>query len=252
LGKTYKLSINTIKKILDNTSNFNYPIIKPGKVVLGIDATFMGSVGVVLFRGAIKGVNLLWRFIETENHETYIKGIDELKQQGWQILGIVCDGKNLPLGEKLNLPVQMCHFHQQQIVRRYLTLRPRREASKQLKQISNLLPKTTEEKFNLLLDAWYLRWAEFLKEKTNVSGTTKWFYTHKRIRSAYRSLRTNLPFLFTFEHQRKLGIKFPNTNNSVEGFFSNLKKKVNLHQGLRLDRKLTLIHQIIAKKAPEI
>jgi hypothetical protein len=252
IRKAHKLSINTIKKHLDSVSDFSYPNVSPGSVVLGIDATFMGVVGIALFRGSIKGVNLLWRFIEEENHDVYIKGILELKQNGWIIKGIVCDGKNLGLGEKLNLPVQMCHFHQMQIVRRYLTLNPRLDASRQLKRLSDLLPKLTEQKFTLLLDTWYQRWGEFLKEKTKIEGTRRYFYTHKRIRSAYFSLRNNLPFLFTFEHQRKLGINYPNTNNSVEGYFSDLKKKVNLHQGLRLDRKLKLIHQLLAKKAPEI
>jgi len=252
ISKAHHLSINTIKKHLDSVYDFSFPNIKPAGVVLGIDATFMGPIGIVLFRGSIKGVNLLWRFIEEENHDVYIKGIKELQQKGWNIKGLVCDGKNLPLGEKLNLPVQMCHFHQMQIVRRYLTLNPRLDASKHLKRLSDLLPKLTEQKFTLLLDAWYQRWGEFLKERTRIEGTHRYFYTHKRIRSAYFSLRNNLPFLFTFEHKRKLGIKYPNTNNSVEGYFSDLKKKVNLHQGLRLDRKLKLIHQLLAKKAPEI
>lgn len=211
----------------------------------------MGQIGIVLFRGVIKGVNLLWRFTETENQDIYLNGIEQLRQNGFTILGIVCDGKNLPLGEKLNVPVQMCQFHQLQIVRRYLTLNPKLEASKQLKRIAELLTKTTEEKFTLLLDAWYFKWSDFLKEKTKVSETKRWFYTHKRTRSAYYSLRHNLPFLFAFEQQRKLGINFPNTNNSTEGYFSDLKKKVNLHQGLRLDRKLKLIHQLLAKKAPD-
>ena len=252
ISKAHNLSINTIKKRLDSVGDFCYPHIKPASVVLGIDATFMGPIGVALFRGSVKGVNLLWRFIEEENHQSYINGIQELQHKGWTIKGLVCDGKNLPLGEKLNLPVQMCHFHQKQIVRRYLTLNPRLDASRQLKRLSDLLPKLTEQKFTLLLDAWYQRWSEFLKEKTRIEGTHRYFYTHKRTRSAYFSLRNNIPFLFTFEHQRKLGINYPNTNNSVEGCFSDLKKKVNLHQGLRLDRKLKLIHQLLVKKAPEI
>lgn len=236
---------------MDDLHEFNYPDIKPGKVVLGIDSTFNGLIGITLLRGVVKGVNLWWRFIEVEDHEVYLQGIYELQQKGWLVLGIVCDGKNLGLGEKLGIPVQMCHFHQQQIVRRYLTLNPKLEASKQLKRITNLLTKTNEEMFTKLLDAWYQRWGQFLKEKTVIQGTKRWCYTHKRIRSAYFSLRKNLPFLFTFEHQRKLGINFPNTNNSIEGYFSDLKKKVNLHQGLRLDRKIKLIHQLLSKKAPD-
>lgn len=234
---------------MDSVVHVSCPVIKPGRVVLGIDGTFFSKdFGVLLLRGAIKGVNLWWCFVTTESTDTYLYGIKKLQLEGWQILGLVTDGKNLTLGEKIGVPVQMCHFHQQRIVTRYLTSKPKLEASIQLKQLSDLLPKTNEMTFTFLLDCWYQRWADFLKERTINQETGKKFFTHKRVRSAYRSLKRNLPYLFTFENMRKRGVKFPNTNNSAEGFFSDLKKKVNLHQGLKLKRKLKLIQQILIQK----
>jgi hypothetical protein len=245
------LSIPTLKKRFESVG-FNYPEIKPGKVVLGVDTCFYGhEFGVVVFRGLIKKINLLWRFVTTENQETYISGINELQSKGWQILCLVVDGKNLKLEEKLNIPIQMCQFHQMMIIKRYLTSNPKLLASQQLKQIAELLPKTTEEKFTILLNAWYFRWSDFLKEKTIDSQTKKCFYTHKRVRSAYFSLRKNLPYLFTYQRLRKQGINCPNTNNSLEGSFAHLKDKVRLHRGLKLNRKLKLINQILLGKAPE-
>jgi len=189
--------------------------------------------------------------VNTENQETIIGGITELQSKGWRILCLVADGKNLSLGEKLDIPIQLCHFHQLAIIKRYLTLNPKLLASQQLKQIAELLPKTTEEKFALLLDAWYFRWSDFLKEKTIVSGSKDWFYTHKRTRSAYRSLRANVPYLFTYQRLKKLGVNCPNTNNSLEGTFAHLKDKVRLHRGLKLNRKLKLINQILAGKTSQ-
>lgn len=251
LKDRYQLSIPTLKKKFEKI-NFNYPVVKPRKVVLGIDTCFYGhEFGVTVFRGLIKKVDLLWRFVNTENQETYVSGIEELRSRGWNILCLVVDGKNLNLGEKLNIPIQMCHFHQLAIIKRYLTTDPKLLASKQLKQIAELLPKTTETKFTTLLDAWYQRWSDFLKEKTKIPGTKKWFYTHKRTRSAYRSLITNLPFLFTYQRLRKRGINCPNTNNSLEGSFAHLKDKVRLHRGLKLNRKLKLINQILAGKTSQ-
>ena len=248
LSDKHKLTIKTIRKRVE-TVTFCSPIIKPGKVVLGVDACFYGhEFGVVVFRGLIKKINLLWRFVTTENQESYISGISELQSKGWIILCLVVDGKNLSLGEKLNIPLQMCQFHQVAIIKRYLTSNPKLLASQQLKQIAELLPKTTEAKFTILLDAWYFRWSSFLKEKTIVSGTKRWFYTHKRTRSAYRSLVTNLSYLFTYQRLRKQGINCPNTNNSLEGSFAHLKDKVRLHRGLKLNRKLKLINQILAGK----
>jgi len=250
LSDTHRLTIKTIRKRID-TISFTYPHLKPGKVVLGVDTCFYGhQFGVTLFRGVIKKVNILWRFVETENQETIIKGIEELRAKGWLILCLVIDGKNLSLGEKLNIPVQMCHFHQLAIIKRYLTSNPKLLASQQLQQVAELLPKTTQEKFTRLLDVWYLRWSDFLNEKTKISGTKRWFYTHKRTRSAYRSLRANEPYLFTFERLRKQGVNCPKTNNSLEGSFAHLKDKVRLHRGLKLNRKLKLINQILLGKAP--
>ena len=248
LSNKHKLNIKTIRKRIE-TIGFKCPEIKPSKVVLGIDTCFYGhEFGVTVFRGLIKKVNLLWRFVTTENQDAAISGIEELRSKGWLILCLVVDGKNLSLGEKLNIPIQMCHFHQIAIIKRYLTANPKLLASQQLKQIAELLPTLTEEKFVRLLDAWYFRWSDFIKEKTKVPGTNRWFYTHKRTRSAYRSLRTNLPYLFTYQRLKKQGVNCPNTNNSLEGSFAHLKDKVRLHRGLKLNRKLKLINQILAGK----
>lgn len=222
-------------------------------MVLGIDTCFYGhEFGVIVFRGLIKKINLLWRFVTTENQESVISGIEELRSKGWIILGLVVDGKNLSLGEKLNISIQMCQFHQIAIIKRYLTANPKLLPSQQLKQIAELLPTLTEKRFTILLDAWSQRWSLFLKEKTIIPNTNKWFYTHKRTRSAYKSLRTNLPYLFTYQRLRKQGINCPNTNNSLEGSFAHLKDKVRLHRGLKLNRKLKLINQILAGKTSQI
>lgn len=223
-------------------------------MVLGIDTVFYGhEFGVTVFRGLISKKNLLWYFSETENLDLVIRGINELIKQKLTILMIVCDGKNLHLSSYFpNIPLQMCQFHQIAIVKRYLTANPKLLASQQLKQIAELLPKTTEKKFRILLDAWYQRWSPFLKEKTKVNGTNRWFYTHKRTRSAYRSLRTNFPYLFTYQRlSKQYRLKLPNTNNSLEGSFAHLKDKVRLHRGLKTKRKMKLINQILLGKALE-
>jgi len=70
-----------------------------------------------------------------------------------------------------------------------------------------------------------------LKEKTVNPETNKWFYTHKRLRSVYRSLKTNLPYLFTYQKYPELNI--PNTTNSLDGTFSNFKSLPRIHRGLK-------------------
>ena len=86
-------------------------------------------------------------------------------------------------------------------------MRPKLEAGKELKKILSRLTQTTEKNFTQKLDEWY--------EKSISSTTRKLHYTHSRIRAAYRSLRTNLLYLFTYKKYKHLSIS--NTINALEG-----------------------------------
>ena len=141
------------------------------------------------------------------------------------------------------LPVQMCQFHQKQIVKRYLTAKPKLEASQELKAITAKLSSIDEEKFSAELRCWYDKWNNFLKQKTTDQNTGRWCYTHKRLRSAYRSLNTNLPYLFTYQKFPELHI--PNTTNSLDGFFNRLKSLVHVHRGMNTQRRKRIIVEIL-------
>ena len=68
----------------------------------------------------------------------------------------------------------------------------------------------------------------------------KTFYTHKKLRSTYRSLKNNLSWLFTwYDNIEELNI--PNTTNAIDGHFADLKNKLRNHNGLSLDRKKKFI-----------
>jgi len=65
------------------------------------------------------------------------------------------------------------------------------------------------------LDDWYEQYKEFIEEKTINPKTGKFFYTHYKVRVAYSSLRSNLPYLFTYKNQKNL--ELPNITNNLEG-----------------------------------
>lgn len=155
------------------------------------------------------------------------------------------DGKRCLKSVFSDLPVQMCHFHQIAIITRYLTRNPKLEAGKKLREIALSLTKSNEKEFTNLLDDWFEKWEEFLKEKTVNPETGKWFYTHKRLRSAHRSLKTNLPYLFTYQKYPRLNI--PNTTNSLDGSFSNFKSLLRIHRGLKRERRYKVICEILGK-----
>jgi hypothetical protein len=46
---------------------------------------------------------------------------------------------------------------------------------------------------------------------------------HKKLRSAYRSLKNNLPWLFNWYYNKSLII--PNKTNAIDGYFADLKNK---------------------------
>ncbi len=133
----------------------------------------------------------------------------------------------------------MCQFHQAAIVRRYITKNPRLPASIELKEIVSMMKQTDKESFEGALKLWHKKWKSFLDERTLNEKTGKTHYTHKRLRSAYRSLKTNLPWLFTWYDNFELDI--PNTTNAIEGNFADLKNKLRNHNGLSIERKMKFI-----------
>ena len=205
-----------------------------------MDTTYWGTnFGVMLFKDSITKENLLKYYVKYETNSLYRKGIEELKFKGFDIVAIVCDGRRGLINSFPNIPVQMCQFHQAAIVRRYITKNPRLPASIELKDIVSMMKQTDKESFEGALKVWHKKWEQFLNERTLNEKTGKSHYTHKRLRSAYRSLKTNLPWLFTWYDNIELNI--PNTTNSIEGSFADLKNKLRNHNGLSKARKMRFI-----------
>ena len=141
----------------------------------------------------------------------------------------------------------MCQFHQVQIVTRYLTRRPKNIASIKLRRLTLNLTQLNKADFIERLDYWLLTHEDYLSERSTNEDTGRTWYTHKRLRSAYRSLRTNSDWLFTYQEYEHLDI--PNTTNSLEGLFSELKRQLHSHHGLNEQRKLRFIKDFLGSKS---
>lgn len=205
-----------------------------------MDTTYWGrSFGVMLFKDAISGENLLKYYVSHETNIKYIEGANELICQGFQIQAVVCDGRRGLVQSFGDTPVQMCQFHQVAIIRRYLTKKPKLLAAQELMKIVSLLKKTDKESFTGALSEWFDKWSDFINERTTNPETGRTFYTHKNLRSAYRSLKSNLPWLFTWYDNIELNI--PNTTNAIDGHFADLKNKLRCHNGLSEKRKKKFI-----------
>ena len=210
-----------------------------------MDTTYWkrGSFGVMLFKDGMTGENLLKYYVRYETNILYQKGIDELKNKGFEILAIVCDGRKGLIQSFKDTPVQMCQFHQVAIIRRSLTKKPRIPASRELMTLVDILKCTDKESFEGGMNEWFAKWKDFLGERTTNTETGKSHFTHKKLRSAYNSLKRNLPWLFTwYDHYN---LKIPNTTNAIDGHFSDLKKKLRCHNGMSEKRKKKFIDEFL-------
>lgn len=204
-----------------------------------IDTTYFGrNFGVMVFKDSLQGTILFIQFVEYETNDLYLNGIKEIARRGIKIQSIICDGRRGLLTLFGDIPVQYCQFHQVKTIRTYLSKKPKLQASIELWEHTLLLTKTDKESFTGGLEQWYLKWKLFLNER-KIDDKGKKRYVHKKLRSAYNSLRNNLPWLFTWYDFIEL--KIPNTTNSLDGQFSDLKNKLRNHNGLSIERKKKFI-----------
>jgi len=217
------------------------------------DATFFGKRkyknqrGVLVFRDNKEKENLIWKHILTEKVEDYLQLKLFLEKKGYEIEAVVIDGKRGVAKVFGEIPVQMCQFHQVKTITSKLTRKPKLEAGKELRKLSLTLTNATEEIFIKELNAWYEKWKDFLNEKTLNLETGRKHFTHKKLRSAYRGLNRNLPYLFTYQKYPEL--KIPNTTNALDGgVFAHLKKLLKNHSGLRNELREKLVGDFLNQK----
>lgn len=242
LGSQYGFSIKTIQRKIDKV-RVEKPTLAKAAVVVLMDTTYFGrAFGVMLFKDAYSGKNLYKQYVKNETNGLYAAGLLFLKESGLDIKAIVCDGRKGLLSLMPTVPKQMCQFHQVAIVTRYLTRKPKMQAAKELREHTLLLSQTDKESFEGGLAAWHTKWEVFLNERSkDKAGKNR--YTHRKLRSAYRSLKTNMPWLFTWYENIELNI--PNTTNAIDGHFADMKNKLRNHNGLSLKRKMKFIDEFL-------
>ncbi len=242
LSIRYSLSIKTIQRKLDG---YKLPVtfnnFHPKEGVVLMDSTYFGrQFGVMVFMDARTGVILYKRYIKHETVALYKEGLSQIQQQGYKVLALVCDGKR-GIFQAMEMPVQMCHFHQVAIITRYITRRPKMPAAIELKSIVSQLPKSDKQGFLISIKSWNSKWESFLSERTTNPLTGRTTFTHKRLRSAYRSIMANMSYLFVYKDFKELNI--PNTNNCLEGIFTSLKNSLRNHNGLSINRRRKFIDE---------
>jgi len=196
----------------------------------------------------VKGDVLWHKFITgKETLADYKEGVTYLEERGFDIKCIVSDGLRGLREMFPSYKFQLCQFHQLMTVKTKLTLHPKIEALQELLTLARTLCHTDKETFVGALDAWHAKWEGFIKERA-AGKDGKTHYVHKNTRSAYLSLRRNMPWLWTWYDNPELGI--PNTNNALEALNSDLKAKLNLHKGMTLERRKIFIQSFLNAHKP--
>jgi len=241
LSEHFGLSESTIKRKLKLISKEWVQPDITGSGFVNIDATYWGrNSGVILALDHESGKPLYMAFIKHERVSDYTDAIASIESRGYLIKGIVLDGIQTLFRELSKYKLQMCQFHMKQIVRRYLTLNPRLLAARELKDLIDKITCLKEKDFNERYQSWKEKWKDTLNRRSVTKTTGKWFYTHKKLRTVVNSIDFYLPYLFTFQKQECEGM--PNTNNKIEGTFTDLKKNLNNHSGMREKNRMRFIN----------
>lgn len=200
---------------------------------LVIDATFFGrGYGYLCFHDC---KHIIWfKEIKTENVAELRQGLIDLKEAGYRFKSVTIDGRK---GYYNNIkkilgpvPIQMCLYHQKAIIRRYITDKPKSSCGMELKELMRELCYLPAELFIAKFYSLKEKHKHFLQQRNVTKG-----FKHQSLRAAFRSLESNLPYLFTYQDIPESTI--PTTINHLEGLFAHLKEKIKIHRGLNKKRK---------------
>jgi hypothetical protein len=128
------------------------------------------------------------------------------------------------------------------IVTRYTTKNPQTDCGIELRELILKLKDLDKQEFTSRFKALKTKHKKFLLERNENNQ-----FQHRRLRSAFRSIKSNLIYLFTYLDYLNLTISNTtnsNTTNSADGSFGHWKYKVKLHRHLREDRIERLIDEL--------
>ena len=197
---------------------------------------------------AITGEILWFKFLKNETNTDYQEGLKYLESRGFEILGVVTDGRRGLASVFRNYPYQICLFHIQKGIRILLTCNPKSEAGKSLYQINKtfIKDKLTKQEYLDKIENHLKTHQDYINELSDIDRAnpinTRIKYKHERHRKALKKIKTNLKNMFTFQDYPQLNI--PKTTNHIDGgLFSPLKNLLKNHNGLSKEHRKVLITQ---------
>lgn len=191
-----------------------------------------------------------WRYTTSENSYEIIQDLISLKKANVICSSVTSDGgAGIRKAVEIvypNIPHQRCRIHVQRLGLALLTRNPRTLAGQELRSLVKTVTKIEnkqqrDEWINQFL-LWCKRWDSFLKERSYLEGTRKWWYTHKSLRRAKALILNALPNLFHYLEDNTI----PKDTNGLEGRFSMLKQHYRQHRGLSKMRRAAYLAWYVA------
>lgn len=222
------------------------------KVFVKVDAQYYSQNDCVILVKEKKNL-IYWQYFHRETVQAYLIIFSRLRELGYEVQGVTSDWHGSIVGAvklmfKGSIPHQRCLVHTQRRCQRFLTKNPQSEAGKQLLELVKLLNRISKEYekqiWIKMFERLEKRHSDFLKERTygkKKDGSKTWWYTHKNVRIAYRSIRSSIDHLFLYLEYESLD----KDTNGIESEFSHLKQKTNTHRGLKRRRKIAAIYWYI-------
>lgn len=268
-----KIGCKTIKRKIDSVKiEFEFHLIKPRKVHIVIDTTYFGKRrdateldGIMVFKDILTGQTLWVKFVKSETNTDYQEGLNYLESKGFEVLGVVSDGRRGLARIFAKYPYQVCQFHIQKGVSTLLKMNPKSEAGKNLKTLNNtfIKEKWTYSTFMENIEVYLKNHCRYLNEMSDLDPKR---HKHERLRKALNKYNLNHKYMFTFQANElqmrgKLGETmtnqiltkfnksrknkdqiFQNTANDIDGgLFSPLKKLLGNHGGLTKQNRKRMI-----------
>lgn len=200
------------------------------------------------------GYPIAWQWCDREKKTAWVA----LMQRITPPTVAVCDGGaglHAALAEAWpDTKIQRCLVHVQRNIRTYLTSKPRTPAGKTLWALARTLTRitTTDQAITWLshLHAWEQLYGHLTRQRTYATAGAdapswvrpgqRWWYTHDRLRRAYRLLHRlgRDQHLFTYLAPDLAGLGIDATTNKIEGGIN-----AGLRDLLRRHRGMTEHHQ---------
>jgi len=220
----------------------------PQSIWLKADATYFGRWGCLIVYRERNNI-IYWRFAFKEYMDEYVRDLRHLIRIGYTIEGVTSDwhGSIVAAVKYVLSDVshQRCLVHTQRLSQAVLTQRPKTKAGKDLLsvvQFLNQIQNHYEARIWLKwLSLWKERYEYLTKERTYATkddGSRTWWYTHKSVRRAFRTLWYSQDHLFLYLNH----IGLDKDTNSLEADFSHLKQKLAAHRGLKRRKKVAFVY----------